>query len=65
MAVVADGKSYGIQEGLLFSFPVRIANGKWSIVQGLNIDTFTQEKLDITAKELMEERDAALEECKD
>jgi len=57
MAVPSDG-SYGIPEGLMYSFPVTCKNGHYSIVQGLEIDEFSQEKMDATQKELEEERDA-------
>jgi malate dehydrogenase len=56
MAVVSDG-SYGVPKGLIFSFPVTCRGGKWAIVQGLKIDAFSAEKLRLTTKELMEERD--------
>ncbi|KAL8555935.1 hypothetical protein ACS0TY_003667 [Phlomoides rotata] len=58
MGVCSDG-SYGIPQGLIYSFPVTCAKGQWSIVQGLNIDEFSREKMDITAKELMEEKSLA------
>ncbi len=57
MAVPSDG-SYGIPEGLMFSFPVTCKGGDYQIVQGLEIDEFSQSKLDATQKELEEERDA-------
>jgi malate dehydrogenase len=58
MAVPSDG-SYGIEEGLVCSFPVRVTgDGTYSIEQGLDIDDFAQSKLDITVNELKEERDA-------
>jgi malate dehydrogenase len=57
MAVPGDG-SYGIPEGLTYSFPVTCSNGQYSIVQGLEIDEFSQAKMDTTQKELEEERDA-------
>jgi malate dehydrogenase len=57
MGVYSDG-SYGIAEGLIYSFPVRCKGGKWEIVQGLSIDAFSQEKMKATEKELSEERDA-------
>jgi malate dehydrogenase len=57
MGVYSDG-SYGIDKGLIYSFPVRTKNGKWEIVQGLTIDAFSQEKMKATEKELAEERDA-------
>jgi malate dehydrogenase len=59
MAVPADG-SYGIQEGVIFSFPVRCRNGRYEIVQGLDISDYSQQRLDATDKELREER-AAIE----
>ena len=57
MAVPSDG-SYGIPEGLTYSFPVTCSNGEYSIVQGLEIDDFSRERMEITQKELEEERDA-------
>lgn len=57
MGVYSDG-SYGIQKGLIYSFPVRCKGGKWEIVQGLTIDAFSQEKMKATEQELAEERDA-------
>ena len=62
MGVISDG-SYGIRDGLMYSYPVRIENKKWTIVQDLKISDFAREKMDITAKELAEELDAALAEC--
>eukprot|EP01132_Coremiostelium_polycephalum_P005422 gene5422-6762_t len=59
MAVPSDG-SYNTPKGLVFSFPVTCAGGKWSIVQNLKITDFIQQKIDITTKELQEERDTAL-----
>ncbi len=56
MGVSSDG-SYGIPEGLIFGFPVVCANGQYSIVPGLNIDDFSQERINITLKELLEERE--------
>ena len=57
MGIYSDG-SYGITEGLIYSFPVTCNNGDWSIVQGLEIDAFSQAKMDATEQELTEERDA-------
>jgi len=57
MAVPSDG-SYGIPEGLMYSFPVTCKDGDYSIVQGLEIDEFSRAKMDATQKELEEERDA-------
>jgi malate dehydrogenase len=57
MAVVSDG-SYGVPEGLVYSFPVTTAGGDWSIVEGLDIDEFSRGRMDATAAELAEEREA-------
>ncbi|MDA8062508.1 MAG: malate dehydrogenase [Actinomycetota bacterium] len=57
MAVVSDG-SYGVAEGLISSFPVTCEGGSWSIVQGLDIDPFSRGRIDASAAELAEERDA-------
>jgi malate dehydrogenase len=57
MGVYSDG-SYGITEGLIYSFPCICNNGDWSIVQGLDINNFSREKLSATEQELIEERDA-------
>ena len=57
MAVRSDG-SYGVQEGLISSFPVTVRDGAWSIVQGLDIDDFSRGRIDASVAELAEERDA-------
>lgn len=57
MGVVSDG-SYGIPKGIVYSYPVRIEKHQWQIVQGLHIDDFSREKMDVTAKELLEEKTA-------
>ena len=49
---------YGITEGLIYSFPCRCSNGQWEIVQGLDINEFSQGKMAATEQELAEERDA-------
>ncbi|TDD25077.1 malate dehydrogenase [Nonomuraea diastatica] len=56
-AVVSDG-SYGVPEGLISSFPVRAAGGTFEIIQGLEIDPFSRERIDASVRELEEERDA-------
>ncbi|HZS80690.1 MAG TPA: malate dehydrogenase, partial [Herbaspirillum sp.] len=56
MGVPSDG-SYGIPEGIMFGFPVTTGNGEYQIVHGLDIDTFSQERINITLKELLEERE--------
>jgi malate dehydrogenase len=60
MAVASDG-SYGIEEGIISSFPVRVSDGEYEIVQGLDVDEFAQGKIDATVKELRDER-AAVEQ---
>ncbi|MEZ5382329.1 MAG: malate dehydrogenase [Microthrixaceae bacterium] len=57
MAVPSDG-SYGVDEGLISSFPCRCADGEYSIVQGLEIDDFSRQRIDASVAELREERDA-------
>jgi malate dehydrogenase len=57
MGIPSDG-SYGIPEGLIYSYPCVCSNGGYEIVQGLEIDEFSREKMDATRKELEEERDA-------
>jgi malate dehydrogenase len=57
MAVPADG-SYGIEPGIIYSFPVRCANGDYAIVQDLDISDFSRSRMDETEKELREERSA-------
>lgn len=58
MGVISDG-SYGAPKDVVFSFPVQIQNGKWEIVQGLSISDFARQLLDVTGKELEEERSEA------
>jgi malate dehydrogenase len=55
--VVSDG-SYGVPEGLISSFPVVAREGRFEIVQGLDIDEFSRERIDASVAELSEERDA-------
>ena len=57
MAIPSDG-SYGIKEGIIFGYPVTCSNGKYEIVQGLNLDDFSKEKIKATETELREERAA-------
>lgn len=60
MGIVSDG-SYGIEAGLMYSFPVTCANGEYEIVQDLAIDDFSRGRMGATEKELQEERDAVQE----
>jgi malate dehydrogenase len=57
MAVPSDG-SYGVPEGLISSFPVTTNNGKYEIVQGLELNEFSRTRVDASLAELAEERDA-------
>ncbi|GAA1837946.1 malate dehydrogenase [Pseudonocardia ailaonensis] len=57
MAIPSDG-SYGVAEGIISSFPVTTKDGKYEIVQGLEIDAFSREKIDASVAELVEEREA-------
>jgi malate dehydrogenase len=60
MGVPSDG-SYGVPEGLISSFPCITRDGKWEIVRGLEIDDYSQSKIDASVAELTEERNAVLE----
>jgi len=60
MAVCSDG-SYGISEGLIYSFPVTCQDGEYAIVEGLEIDEFSRDRMEATMKELNEEREAVQE----
>ena len=56
MAVPSDG-SYGVAEGIVYSFPVTCAGGRYEIVQGLEISEFSAQRMKTTEAELLEERD--------
>jgi len=60
MAVPSDG-SYGVEEGIISSFPCRCGNSEWEIVQGLDLPEFSQVRIDRTVEELIGERDAVKE----
>ena len=57
MGVYSDG-SYGIEAGLIYSFPTRCSEGDWQVIDGLNISDFSRGKMRATEAELQEERDA-------
>jgi malate dehydrogenase len=57
MSVPSDG-SYGVEEGLISGFPCSCADGEWKIVEGLEIDDFSRQRIDASVDELKEERDA-------
>ncbi|ANQ84714.1 malate dehydrogenase [Azoarcus olearius] len=56
MGIPSDG-SYGIPEGVIYGFPVTTENGEYKIVQGLEIDEFSRERMTVTLNELLEERE--------
>jgi malate dehydrogenase len=58
MAVASDGNPYGVEEGLICSFPVNVSGGNWSFAEGLEVGDFSQERIDKTVGELKEEREA-------
>ncbi len=60
MGVTADG-SYGIEKGVIYGYPCTCKDGKYEIVQGLEINDFSRARMDETAKELHEERAAVAE----
>ena len=60
MAVCSDG-SYDVPKGLISGFPVTTKNGEWSIVQGLDLNSFSRNRIDLSVSELGEERDAVTE----
>ena len=57
MGVYSDG-SYGVDPGLIYSYPVRCEGGDWEIVQDIGVNEFSRSKMDATGEELAEERDA-------
>jgi malate dehydrogenase len=56
MGVYSDG-SYGITEGLIYSFPCTCVGGDWEIIQGLDINEFSRSKMSATEQELTEEKE--------
>lgn len=60
MGVYSDG-SYGIEKGLIYSFPCVCKNGDWEIVQGVEVNDFSKARMQATEQELREERDAVAE----
>ncbi len=60
VCVCSDG-SYGIEKGLIASFPVRVADGKWEMVQDVPVNEFSRGKIQATVAELLEEREAVAE----
>lgn len=60
MAIPSDG-SYGIEKGIMYSFPVTCKNGNIKVVQGLEISEFSRERMQLTEQELIEEKEAVTE----
>jgi len=56
MGIASDGQ-YGIPKDVVFGFPVTTAGGEYKLVEGLEIDAFSQERINLTLKELLEEQD--------
>jgi malate dehydrogenase len=57
MALCSNGE-YGVDEGLIFSYPCRVENGELVIVEGIEFNEFSKNKLELTLTELKEERDS-------
>jgi malate dehydrogenase len=58
---VRSGGEYGVEEGIISSFPVRLSGGEYEIVEGLEVNDFARSKIELTVNELKEERDAVKE----
>ena len=58
MGIPSEGNPYGVADGLIYSFPVTIENGRVSIVAGLDNNAFIREKMKASEAELLEERAA-------
>jgi malate dehydrogenase len=61
MAIASDGSHYDVPEGIVAGFPVTCANGSFTVVDGLDVNDFSRQRIDRTAAELGEERDAVIE----
>ena len=61
MAVYNDKGYYGVQKDIMFSFPCMCVGGEWIVKEGLSLSSFAREKISATEKELLNERDAAME----
>jgi malate dehydrogenase len=61
MGVPSDGNGYEVEDGLISGFPCTCSGGEWKIVEGLEIDDFSRERIDASVNELKEERDAVNE----
>ena len=61
MAVYNDKGYYGVEKDIMFSFPCMCVGGEWIVKEGLSLSSFAREKISATEKELLNERDAAME----
>lgn len=61
MGVYSDGTKYGVPADIIYSFPVKIKGREWEIVDGLSINDASRARMDATARELVEERDTAVQ----
>ena len=60
MGVISDKEHYGIPPGVCYSFPCNVVDGQWRIVEGLDINSFSRQRMDKNHKELLDERKMAL-----
>jgi len=58
MGVYSGGNSYGIDEDIIYSFPIVCENGEWKEISGLEVSDFSRERMSLTEKELLEEKSA-------
>ena len=58
MGVYSKGNSYGIDQDIIYSFPITCENGEWKEVSGLKISDFSRERMSLTEKELLSEKAA-------
>jgi malate dehydrogenase len=64
MGVYSKGNPYGVDEDIIFSFPITTENGEWKIVEGLEVSDFSRERIKLTEAELVSERDAIADRLK-
>lgn len=60
MGVITEESHYGIKTGICYSFPCKIENGEWTIVDGLDINDFSKERMIKNQDELLSEKEMAL-----
>ncbi len=58
MGVHSAGNTYGIDEDIIYSFPIKCENGEWKEISGLDVSDFSRERLTVTEKELLDEKAA-------